>query len=170
MIAAMAESSRATLRNLLLTGYDELAKRLTFRLGSADLARDALQDTYLRLERTPQIGPVRSPKSYLLRMALNIAANRRIAENRLLTFVEAEALLQVADDVSDPARAVEARSEIEALKRALAELPARRREMALAAWVDDLSQKDIAQRFGVSVRTVQLELKAALAFCALHRG
>jgi RNA polymerase sigma factor (sigma-70 family) len=166
----MAETSRATLRHVLLAGYDNLAKRLTAQLGCSDLARDALQDTYLRLERAAEIGPVRNPRAYLLRIALNVAANRRVASRRRLTATETEALLEVADEAPDPARIVEARSEIEALKAALAELPPRRREIFLAAWVEEVPHQEIAKRFEVTIRTVQIELKHALEHCALRLG
>ena len=38
----MAETSRATLRDVLLSGYEDLKKRLTRRLGSSELAGEAL--------------------------------------------------------------------------------------------------------------------------------
>ncbi len=55
---------------MLLAGYEDFALWLTRRLGSSELARDALQETFLRLERGSEIGPVNSPKAYLLRIAL----------------------------------------------------------------------------------------------------
>jgi RNA polymerase sigma-70 factor (ECF subfamily) len=140
-------------------------ERLTRRLGSADLASEALQDTFLRLECAGEIGPVSSPRAYLLRIALNIATNRRISENRRLTVPESEALLEMPDESPDPARTAEARSEIAALKRALAELPARRRDIFLAAWVEELPHQQIAERFDLSVRTIQIELRQALEYC-----
>ena len=166
----MAETSRATLRQLLLVGYDDLKRSLTRRLGSSDLAGEALQETYLRIECTPNIGVVRSPRAYLFRAAFNIAINRRLAENRRLTVSETEALLDIADDRPDPGQVVEARSEIEALKRAVAELPSRRREIFLASWRDELPHRQIAERHGVTIRTVQIELKHALEHCAQRLG
>jgi RNA polymerase sigma-70 factor (ECF subfamily) len=164
----MAETSQATLRHLLLAGYDDFVRWLTSRVGCAELARDAMQDAFLRLERSNDIGPVQNPRAYLLRMALNLASNRRLADSRHLTFIEVEALLEIADDAPDPIRTAEARSELDALKRALAELPVRRRDIFLAAWVEEIPHQEIAARFGVSVRTVQLELKQALEYCALR--
>jgi RNA polymerase sigma-70 factor (ECF subfamily) len=166
----MTESSRGTLRHLLLDGYDDLVRRLAFRLGSTDLAREAMQDTFIRLERDSEIGPVRNPRAYLLRIAFNLATNRRVAENRRLSTTEVEALIDIADETPDPARIAEARSEIDALKRALAELPDRRREITLAAWVEELPHPEIAKRFGVSLRTIQHELKLGMEHCARRLG
>src|SRR5262245_30427314 len=100
---AMAQTGQAALRHLLLAGYEDLKRRLTRRLGCPDLAADALQDTFLRLERADSVGPVRSPQSYLFRMALNTAINHRVASNRRLTTADTEALLELPDDAPDPA-------------------------------------------------------------------
>lgn len=166
----MAVTSRLALRQLLLDRFDDLRSKLTRRLGSSERADEALQETYLRLEQGGEIGPVRRPGAYLMRMAINTATNQIIAQNRRLTAVETEALLQVPDERPGPMRVVEARSEVAALKRALADLPARRREIFLASWVDGHSHRQIAGRFGVSVRTVQVDLKRALEHCAVRLG
>jgi RNA polymerase sigma-70 factor, ECF subfamily len=165
------DSTRVLLRNTLLVRYDELKKRLTRRLGSEEAAGEALQDTFLRLETMTEAGPVRHPLAYLFRTALNIGINRRVSEARLLTASEVEAIFEIADDAPDPARIVEARSELAVVSRALGEMPLRRRQIFLASWVDGVGHRDLAQRFGVSVRTIQTELRAAVDHCAkrLHR-
>lgn len=167
----MVEPTKGVLRNLLLSSYEDLANWLTRRLGSQELAREALQETYLRLERGNEIGPVHSPRAYLLRTAINIAINKRVSDKRRLGISETEKLLTVPDEAPDPARAVEARSEIVALIKALNELPDRRRQIFLASWIDEVPHREIAERFGISIRTVQIELKDALEHCAhrLHR-
>jgi len=139
---------------------------LTRRLGSAECAGEALQETFLRLEQGGEIGPVGNPAAYLFRMAMNIAANRRVAENRRLTVSETDKLLEIPDEAPGPFQLAESRSEIEALKRALAELPERRREIFLAAWIEELPHQVIAKRFGVTTRTIQIELRRALEHCA----
>ena len=161
----LSDTSNAALKDLLVTRYGDFVRWLTRRLGSSELAEDALHETFLRLEQGNSIGPVRNPKAYLLRIALNMAANRRTADNRRLTTSEVDKLLELPDDAPDPARAVEARSEIDALKRALEELPRRRREIFLASWIENLPHPEIARRYQISVRTVQKELKLALEYC-----
>jgi DNA-directed RNA polymerase specialized sigma24 family protein len=85
----VSDLGRAVLRQLLLGGYGELKTRLAQRLGSAELAADVLQDTWLRLESAAPAGPVRQPKSYLLRIAYNIALKRRQAEHETVTLDDA---------------------------------------------------------------------------------
>lgn len=166
MVPVASEASRITLQKLLLSCYGIFAKRLTRLLGSAELAQDALHETYLRLQRDVELGPVRNPQAYLLRMAVNIASNRRKSEKRLLSVGETDTLLRFADEAPDPAQAAEARSEMQALVRALDELPERRREIFLASWIQETPHSEIARRFGITVRTVQIELRDALEHCA----
>lgn len=158
----MSDADRATLRHLLVTNYTTLSQKLARRLGSSERANEALQDTYLKLEGAAELGPIQSPKDYLFRIALNIAADRRRAEARKLLSDEVDALLDIADDAPDPERIVEARSEIAALESALAELPERRRAIFKAVLLDNIPRRELAKRFGISVRTVDFEVQRAL--------
>lgn len=162
----MSNVTVKALRDRLLSDYVGLDRQLTRRFGSADFASDVLQDTFLRLEGMPEIGPVRSPKAYLFRIALNIAHDRRRAESRRLTVDEADALLQIPDDRPDAARTIEDRSEIDLLRRAIAELPERRRRVLQMSRIDGLPHRDIAKQLGVTVRTIETDLKQAVEHCA----
>lgn len=162
----MSETSQSTLLDVLVTGYDDFKRRLTARLGSAELAREALQETCLRLGSSTIMGSVQSPRAYVLRAAFNIAINRLVAEKRRATSPDLDAMFEIADDTPDQARIVEARSEIAALKRALHELPKRRREIIVAVALNEVPIPVLAKRFGVTVRTIQIELKHAIMHCA----
>ena len=81
------------LRDLFLAGYHDLRRRLTRRLGSADLANDALQETWLRLDARPgDAAAISRPQDYILRVALNIASDQKRSERRRLSYSEVEAL------------------------------------------------------------------------------
>jgi RNA polymerase sigma factor (sigma-70 family) len=162
----MSDTNVTALRNLLLADYSGLDRQLTRRLGSADFASDVLQETYLRLDGMNHIGPVRSPKAYLFRIAVNIANDRRRAESRRLTVDEVDSLLDIPDDRPDAARVIEDRSEVNLLRRAIAELPERRRRVLLLSRIEGLPHREIARRFGVTVRTVETDLKQAVEHCA----
>jgi RNA polymerase sigma-70 factor (ECF subfamily) len=164
----MSDTSRAALLTLLVASYDDLRQRLMRRSGSADLAEEALQDTFLRLSKATIAEPIRDLNAYLYRVAVSVLSNRRVAERRHNSAVEIDALFALADDDPGPERVVEARSEIEAFKRAVLELPVRRREIVVAVFVHEMPLSKVAQRFGVSMRTIQVELKQALAYCALR--
>lgn len=162
----MTETTWAQLQRRLLQQYDDLKRRLARHLGSSDLAGDALQDTWLRLEQGGSDVTVRSPDSYIFRVAVNIARDRQRTENRRLTTGEVDALLNIADDRPDAAEIVEARSDLQALKLVMDELPSRQRAILVAARLDGLPRREIAKRFGVSERFVQRELREAQDYCA----
>lgn len=145
----------------MLDGYDELVRRLTERLKSADRAHDALQDAFLKIASGPDLGPIGKPAAFILRVATNIAIDRRRSEDRRLSQVEIEDLIQIPDEAPSPADAAEARSDLAAFSRALAGLPERRRAI-LEASLDEVPRREIARRFGVSERTIDFELKRAL--------
>jgi RNA polymerase sigma-70 factor (ECF subfamily) len=161
----MTEAGWTTLQQLLLTRYAVFKKRLAKYLGSADLAGDILQDTWLRLERGGELSTVHSPDNYLYSIALNIARNHIQTESRRLSTTEIETLLEVEDEAPDPGRVLESRSDLQALVAIIAELPERQQAILLAARVDGLSRREIADRFGVSIRFVQRELQEAQVYC-----
>lgn len=155
----------AALRDVLAERYDEFRKRLTRWLGSEELARESLNETWLRLHRDGEPGLVQSPAAYVLRTAANIATDRRRADQRQARRSDVDALLGVASPQPDPAREIEARQELERLQRAIAELPERSREILIAARVEGRGQREIAARFGISTRMVRIELRRALDQC-----
>ncbi|MES5481647.1 RNA polymerase sigma factor [Bradyrhizobium sp. INPA03-11B] len=163
----MSDTNRTALLALLVTSYDDLKQRLTRRTGSADLADEALQDTFLRLSKADGIGPVRDLPAYLFRVAMSAISNRRVAERRRRTVPQADTLFDLPDETPGPDRIIEARSEITALRRAIQELPTRRREIFMAICVEEVPLQQVAKRFGISVRTVQVEIKQALVHCAV---
>ncbi|MFL7963576.1 sigma-70 family RNA polymerase sigma factor [Pseudomonas kielensis] len=164
----MKDTGRSPLVKLFLTSYEDFRVRLRRRLGSEELANDVLHETYLRVDRMVDPPNIAQPSAYLYRMALNIAADRRQADARLLTGDEIEELLQVSDEALDPARVVGGQKELQTLLKALYELPARRRRIFIAARLEEAPHLEISQRFGISTRMVEKEIKAALGHCALR--
>lgn len=166
----MPELLKATLRNLFLERYGQFRRHLQRRLGSEDLANDALHETYLRVEKMTVPEAISYPSAYLMRMALNVADDQRRDHARLLSVPDIEELYEMADELADPARIVLARTEIAALEQALQELPKRRRAIVIAARVDQLPHSEIAKRFDISARTVEKELRAGLEHCCARLG
>lgn len=164
--ASLADVNRVQLRGQLVENYEGLVKKLTRCLGSADFAYEVLHETFLRLDRVADAVAVRSPADYIFRIAVNIAKDRRKAQNYRVGTSEIDALLNFCDEGPGPARVVEARSDIDALKRALAELPLRPRDVLNSVTIEGRSLRDVAARLGVSVRTVESDLKFALRHCA----
>lgn len=143
----------------------------TARTGNPATAEDLTQDIWRRIEGLAGDLAVANPLSYLRRMAANLAVDhRRSPERRLLDAADVHDLLDLAADAPSPEDIAAAREEMAALRRALDELPERRRAMFVAARVQDMPHKAIAARHGVSVRTVESEVARALEHCAKRLG
>jgi RNA polymerase sigma-70 factor, ECF subfamily len=161
---------RAVLRQLLVCGYGELKTRLTQRLGSAELAGDVLQDTWLRLESATPIEPIRLAKPYLLQIAYNIALKRRRLENQTITLDDARNCLNLVDEAPDPASVAESRSDVALLRQAVTELTPRQRDILFASRLDNVPLAELAIRHGISQRWVERELRHAVLHCARRLG
>ncbi|MDC7787029.1 RNA polymerase sigma factor [Rhodoplanes sp. TEM] len=162
----MTEGPPGSLRRRLAARYGELKRRLSRRLGSADLAGDVLHETYLRLDPSSDVAAIRRPEDYIIRVALNIASDHRRSDVRRLKYSEVEALYHLADASIDPERRTAARSELAALGRALETLTARQRAILIAVRVNRTPHAELARRFGVSERMVVKDLRRALEHCA----
>jgi RNA polymerase sigma factor (sigma-70 family) len=158
----MSEATRALLKKLLISRYTHWAKRLEYLSGSKDAAEDALQETWLRLETMAVVNPVVNASAYLLSMATNAVTDQFRSERRHMHEEEVEELFQVEDEMADPERIVTARRKIDTLKDVLMELTPRRRSILLAARVDGMLNREIAEHFGISLRLVERELGIAM--------
>jgi RNA polymerase sigma factor (sigma-70 family) len=160
-----SETSWTALRELLVERYDDLRRRLTRRLGSADAAHETLHELYLRMDRPDSVGVLRNPATYILAVAVNLARDRWRTENRRAKRVDAAMLYQLIDENPGPDQIAEGRSSLAALGRALDQLTPRQRMIMVAARFEQLPQAEIARRLDISTRLVQIELQRALEFC-----
>jgi RNA polymerase sigma factor (sigma-70 family) len=162
----MTETAWMTLRRRLVERYDELRMLLTRRLGSEDLARETLHETWLRLDRVDDVAVMRNPDAYLARVALNLATDRQRLETRRARRSDVNAVLEdIVDDVPGQVEKLESRLDLAIFEDAVRELSARRRAILIAARLDEEPHQRIAERFGISKRMVQIELKLALRHC-----
>lgn len=166
----MSDPGILSLREFLVRRYDDLKRRLTLHLGSADLAGEALQETWLRLEGGKDSHePVQYPLSYLMRMATNSAVDRLRAEKRFLSGSEVDEVLNaLSDPTPGPAQTIEARSEAERLAQVIQKMPARRRNILILIRVDEMPRQQVADRLGVSLSLVDRELKRAHEYVIEH--
>lgn len=166
----MSDHSIVALREFLVQRYDDLKRRLTRQLGNADAAADALQDAWLRLESREHIGGVQNLGAYVMRMAVNVAIDHQRANSRLLTAEEVDILLDASDPTPGPAQVTESRSDWAALVSVIETMPLRRQQVFVMVRLEELPQAEVARRLGVSLRTVEKELKLAHDYCAALTG
>ncbi len=158
----MTETTWAVLRALLADRYDEIKGRLTRRLGSEELASESLHETWLRLHRQDDVGQIKSPANYLLRIATNIARDSLRGQHRRASRSDVNAVLEIADPSPGPEKVFQVRADLRETERAINELPPRTRTILMATRLEGLSHEEIAAKLGVSRRTVFYELKRGL--------
>lgn len=158
-------TARSRLRLRLSQRYVQLRQRLTGLLGSSDRAASALNEAWLQLECMAENSAVSDSDAYLLRMAANIAYKDYRQETRYLSLEEVSGLFDYVDETADTEHIVAARQESQSLINALLALPPRRRAILLSARLQGDSHKTIAQRHGVSVKTIERELSLAVRSC-----
>ncbi|MGJ7542478.1 RNA polymerase sigma factor [Variovorax sp. LT1R16] len=155
------------LRGVLAANYSSLHRSLLRHLGCPDLASDCLHDAWLRLGEMNVSEPVQSPEAYVYRVACNLAMDR-LRSNRPMQYasgVESE-LDALADHSPGPDVIAEARSELEAVERALQRLPRRHRSVLIALRLEDKTRQEVAAWLRISLRSVDTALRKALEHCA----
>ncbi len=135
--------------------------------GGGEASEDLLQDLWLRLAAAPDPAAA-SGLGYMMRAADRLMIDRYRSE-RQATLREkawAEAQPGMAEGIAPapgPERALAARQEVARVERALAELGPRAAAILRRHRIDGLTQRDIAAEFGVSLSTVESDLRRAYA-------
>lgn len=161
----MTQSARQRLQQRLSLRYRYLRLRLTGLLGSVDNATAALNETWLQLEHVPSASSPKDVDAYLLRMAAHIAYKNHRQDRPYLNAQELSDLYELPDEHADTERIVQGRQLNQQLLSVLAQLPERRRAILIAARVHGDTNQHIAKEFGVSVSTVEREIRLAVKMC-----
>ena len=133
---------------------------------------DLRQDIYVRVYESALKELPESPKAFVFAIARNLLIRRMRREQ----IVPIEAVtdfdaLGAAIDTPSPERTAIARDELRRLQAALDRLPPRCREAFVMQQIDGLSRQEIADRMGVSDKTVMNHLRdAGLALANIMYG
>lgn len=148
--------------------YAGLLNFLTRRTGCPDTARDLMQETWLRLAERDATTIIPKQGDGLRAYIYTVAANLEIDERRhagrtrerFVTIADPDTLetLATVPDIGDAHLTREALEHIDA---ALTRLPRRTRDVFLASRLDGAARADIAERFGISLKTVERDISAA---------
>lgn len=141
-----------------------LLRFLASRLADASQAEDLAQEVYLRLLRVDDVGLIRDPRAFALRVAANVAHEwRMLARNRLAH--SADALETLIDKAEEPFDTVAQAEQLARLRAALNTLSPTCRAVLLLHRRDGLTYHEIATHVGLSVGMVKKHLARGLATC-----
>lgn len=139
---------------------------LVNRFGARLSVDDIVQEAYVRVWRAHVAGELHSPKAFLFTTARNLAVDslRRHHVSRTEALVESD-LLNVLDERCDIPETVARNQELALLTEAIQTLPDRCRQIFTLRTVYGLSQREIAEKLGISDRTVAAQLTIGVGKC-----
>ena len=139
-----------------------LRRYLARFLGNTTEAQDIAHDAYLRVFPTEGKRPADRPEALLYVTARRLAINR-LKRRGISPFVgETLSLETVASAEPGVAQQVMARQEWRQLEQAIAELPEGCRAVLLLSKVEYLSHREIGDRLGIAISTVEKQHARAL--------
>lgn len=130
---------------------------------------DIVQESYARLLRAKEAGPVRYAKAFLFTTARNAVLDL-FRRDRVVAFdrvAEVERLAVIEDAPSAP-DAVNRQQELALLAEAIRALPERCRHVLTLRKLYGLPQKEIAFRLGISEHTVEVQVAKGMRRCTAY--
>jgi RNA polymerase sigma-70 factor (ECF subfamily) len=128
-----------------------------------DEVHDLRQEIYVRIYEAANKSRPLAPRAFIFATARHLMTDR-IRHGRVVS-IEAvgdpDALNVLIDDLS-PEHRVSAWQELKHLTHALNCLPPRCREVVWLSRVDDLTNKEVAHQLGVSIRTVEAQIRKGM--------
>lgn len=131
---------------------------------------DVVQEAYLRAFGAVKAGEdVRSPKAFLFRIAKNVALNELATKSRRLTdYIEDSTAQDVIDKGSSAEDQAMGQQKLAMFCGAVASLPEQSRRAFLMRKVYGLSHKEISERLGISISTVEKHVASGLLRCSAY--
>lgn len=158
------------LKGLFMLHQAELGRFMKARCGEDVEAEDLIQELWIKLANLNP-GPISNGRAYLFRMANNLVLDQRRSKHRAMArdrqWSEAGGEFEVNPlDRADPAlnaeEAICRDQEVEALRTAIAGLPARSQTALRHYRLEGLGQSEIAKQMGISRSGVEKHLAAAM--------
>lgn len=139
-----------------------LRRYLTRLLGNTSEAQDVAHDAYLRVYPTVDKPTTLQPEAVLYTTARRLAINRLKRRSISPIATEGGGLETAASGTPGVAQQVMARQEMKLLQEAIANLPEGCRTVLLLRKVELLSHREIADRLGIAISTVEKQHARAL--------
>jgi RNA polymerase sigma-70 factor (ECF subfamily) len=144
------------------------------RFPSLNDVDDVVQESFVRLLRVQETGPVANPRAFLFISARNYAVNqlRSLRLECRDTTAEVDATTPLGDTVGIPESLAHS-EDLRLLVEAIRSLPERCRDVVTLRKIYGLSQKEVAAQLGISENTVEVQSGIGLRKCSeyfIQRG
>ena len=147
--------------------YDGLLNYAGRIVGEMELANDLVQETFCKLyEGHADLNIHLSIKSYLYKSVYNSCLNEIKHRNVVNNYVDRELLnFYFSEIIQTPEAELALLGEDinHALQEAIDKLPGRCREVFVLSKMNEMSNKEIAERLNISVKTVEIQMTKALS-------
>ena len=161
--------SQSHFNHVFLTQRISLLRTLERMVNNHSTAEDLLQETYLRVTRALGERSIDHLEPFVFQTARNLALDhlraRRIQSRTMLDDVPPDVVESIAAPASSAEDAAHAEQLLERLNVSLGELSARQQQIFILSRLHGHSYLEISEKLGVSLSTVQKELKLIMAIC-----
>lgn len=159
------QRSRSTRDSLLESWAREfqqpLLRYFRKRMSPPEDAHDLVQDVFLRLSRRADLSDIERIEGYLFQTAANVLADRFRQRGKLPDqMISYEESIHGAADIT-PQRIHEGKLELNELVEGLHSLPVRTRQIFVLYHLENMRQKDIAERLNMPISTLEKHMARA---------
>ena len=163
MFPVQADPPKPSLLSTLVRHYDELVEHVRRRFGERGFAREVVHDVCVQLLQKHEKEGVRTPLALLRKITHDSAVSRYRGERRHQAWI-------VEANIVSQERQLDASKALERLIAAIEGLPPRCQMVFVMHKIHELPQAEVAERLGISLKTVEKHLRLGLAACREHLG
>lgn len=165
LLVRLREGDPAAFRSLFDSHLDRVMRFMRRYTRSHAEAEDLTQALFLRIwEKRQLIDPERPMDAFLFTVAHHLVVDHLRRMARSVTAYSLSGVDDIASADAAPEDRLQHRHLEDMLQHAIAALPPRRRDVFTLSRQEGLTHQQIAQRLGISVRTVEHHMSAALQF------
>lgn len=167
LIRGLKAGNKLVFEEIFNTWYDPLVRYCMQRLYSQEDAEEIVQDIFIKLwVRREELNYSPSLKSYLYRTALNRIINFK--EHQEVRNAHRTHVLSASNYASGESNSINTKEIQWLAAEAVNSMPKKRKMVYELSRRDGLSYTEIAEKMGVSVKTVEAHLTAALVQMRTH--
>lgn len=160
----------STIEEAFQAHYHDLIAFLLKQTGSANEAEDIVQETFARLmHRKVNMAEIKNAKTYLMQVAKNILIDEYRKQNTRKkdshVSIDGEQEAGLTEISTAPHLLDQYERTLDVLKKALAELTPRTREVFMLSRYDGLKYREIAEKLKITSSAVEKHIEKALGHC-----